>query len=244
MTPKLLSAVGLAAIMATGAVAPAAAQVTYYDSYSSYYDPDYARSVEDYNARRDAYAAQRDVYENNVNDYAANRAAYERARAEYDALYGYGAYERLYGPYVVGRSYYAAPMRYAGDCARYRTNRSAGGALLGAVIGGALGNAVAGHGARAEGTVLGAVVGGGIGLAAGRSSVRCDDSGYYYSYNDTYPYREGAYYSGRPSGRYYYSYYRNQRCRLAAAPVDVGYGLEYRYVRVCPDRFGRYRITP
>ncbi len=29
---------------------------------------------------------------------------------------------------------------------------------------------------------------------------------------------------------------------LAAQPVD-SYGQDYRYVRVCPDREGRYRIT-
>jgi hypothetical protein len=38
------------------------------------------------------------------------------------------------------------------------------------------------------------------------------------------------------------SYYARQRCRLAPAPIDAD-GRDYRYVRVCPDDLGRYRIT-
>src|SRR5678816_1551361 len=88
---------------------------------------------------------------------------------------------------------------------------------------------------------LGAVVGGGVGAAVGHANdkYRCDSYGPYYSYNDTIPYREARTYR---SGRYDYAYYNRQRCRLAAAPIDQ-YGEDYRYVRVCPDRQGRYRIT-
>ena len=31
--------------------------------------------------------------------------------------------------------------------------------------------------------------------------------------------------------------------RLAVAPTEYGGRTDYRYVRVCPDRRGRYRIT-
>lgn len=53
------------------------------------------------------------------------------------------------------------------------------------------------------------------------------------------PYREGR---QRFSSAYDSSYYSRQRCRLAAAPVDA-YGRDYRYVRVCPDEDGSYRVT-
>ena len=44
------------------------------------------------------------------------------------------------------------------------------------------------------------------------------------------------------SGRYDDGYYTRMRCRLAPAAVDA-YGNDVRYVRVCPDADGRYRIT-
>ena len=53
------------------------------------------------------------------------------------------------------------------------------------------------------------------------------------------PYRESR---NRYASSYDYGYYTRQRCRLAAAPVDA-YGRDIRYVRVCPDQDGRYRIT-
>ena len=88
--------------------------------------------------------------------------------------------------------------------------------------------------------MLGALVGGGIGLGVGRASAKCDERGYYYSYDQTIPYRESDYDRARRSGRYDYAYYDPAGCRLATAPVN---GSDYRYVRVCPDGTGRYRIT-
>ena len=69
---------------------------------------------------------------------------------------------------------------------------------------------------------------------------KCDEHGYYYSYNQTVPYQESDYDRARRSGQYDYAYYEDQRCRLAPAPTS---GDQYRYVRVCPDSQGRYRIT-
>ena len=43
--------------------------------------------------------------------------------------------------------------------------------------------------------------------------------------------------------RRYGSSYRDRRCRLAVAPAYVNGDTDYRYVRVCPDSRGRYRIT-
>ncbi len=156
---------------------------------------------------------------------------------------------RIYGPEPIwddgrwtapaaGRdaAYTAAPGCYSNN------NSSAVTAgIIGALAGAALGSNVAANGRGTEGAVLGAVVGGGIGAAVGHANdkYRCDTNGPYYSYNETVPYREARNYR---SGRYDRNYYTRQRCRLASAPID-GYGRDYRYVRVCPDASGRYRIT-
>lgn len=179
-------------------------------------------------------------FDRRVNDY-------DRARRDYDRRYGSGAYERAYGPPPVwsGNSAtdYGRDVAYTNvdpSCrGRSSTNTVAGG-VIGALIGGALGSNAAARNARTEGTVLGAVVGGALGAGVGKASAKCDDAGYYYSYDQTQPYRESSYDRARRSGQYDYSYYNRQRCRLAPAPVS---GDEYRYVRVCPDGEGRYRVT-
>ena len=114
------------------------------------------------------------------------------------------------------------------------------GGVIGALAGAALGSNVAANGRGTEGAVLGAVVGGVIGANVGKAAAkaRCDQAGYYYNYADTVPYRESRY---ARSGEYDYRYYSRQRCRLAPAPVDQS--GDVRYVRVCPDGQGRYRIT-
>ena len=197
----------------------------------------YRQDLRQYDRERADYDAAR-------RDYEARRADWERQRGTYDRRWGSGAYERRYGPppawsagdYGRDTSYFSSDP----SCRNRRDTNSVAGGLIGALIGGALGSNIAARNARTEDAVLGALVGGGIGVGVGRSSARCDDRGYYYSYDQTIPYREGAYDRARRSGRYDYSYYSNQRCRLAPAPVS---GDEYRYVRVCPDRDGRYRIT-
>jgi uncharacterized protein YcfJ len=252
----------MAAVLAAGAVAtPAAAQ---------YVDPqaqrEYEQRVDEYNSAQDDYARQQSDYDQRRMDYADNRADYERqksdyerARADYDRRYGYGAYERRYGVFVYKDTYadnsYSNRRDYRGydrdyyrsyrnsPCERSRDSRTAGGALIGAIAGGALGSNLDDDGNRAEGTVLGAIVGGLVGANIGRSTAHCDATGYYYSYDQTYPYREASYYRGGRSGRYDYGWYSNRRCRLAVAPAYYRGSTDYRYVRVCPDRRGRYRIT-
>jgi hypothetical protein len=130
---------------------------------------------------------------------------------------------------------------YYDQCRRDSNNRGIVGALLGAGIGATVGSQLAARGHRTDGSVLGGIVGAGVGASVGNSNdrYRCDNRGPYYSYSDTIAYREDR---GYRSGRYDYAYYNRMRCRLVAAPVD-SYGQDYRYVRVCPDRDGRYRIT-
>jgi hypothetical protein len=206
------------------------------------------------------YSQERGDYDRQMRDYEANRARYERDRADYDRRYGAGSFERYYGVFRDER-----PIDRYGDSrysdrydpyARYldspceRRSRSGdrtGGTVIGALIGGALGAAAAGDSSETEGAVLGAIVGGALGNnIAGNSSshdryvAKCDSRGYYFTYDQTIPYRERNW--GR-SGRYDTHYYSRQRCRLAPAPADLYGRVEYRYVRVCPDRNNRYRIT-
>lgn len=176
-------------------------------------------------------------------DYERRLDQYERDRASYDRRNGYGAYARRYGPPPSwDANSYGVNTSYTDPCRGRTTTNTVAGGLIGALAGAALGSNVAARNARPEGAVLGAVVGGAIGAGIGKSTAKCDDTGYYYSYDQTIPYRESAYDRSRSSGRYDYSYYERQRCRLAPAPVDDR-GEDYRYVRVCPDSSGRYRIT-
>jgi hypothetical protein len=251
--------IGLASALALATAAPVAAQQ---------YRPteEYQRQQREYDAQRDQYERQRGQYEDTREnyrearrDYRAARRDYElrlaewnRARAIYDRRYGYGSYARMYPRPVWDQSYWTRyePPPYAGyygrpasatiPCSRDNSSTVAGG-LIGALAGAVLGSQVAGRGDRTEGAVLGGVAGAVVGGAVGNANDRykCDARGPYFSYDETVPYREGR---RRYSSAYDYGYYERQRCRLAAAPVDA-YGRDVRYVRVCPDSEGRYRIT-
>jgi hypothetical protein len=234
---------------------------------------DYQYQRDQYDAQRDAYYRSRADYRAARADYDRRRADWEARRADYDARYGYGAYVRVYGPapvwdesrwaYVAPSSgyyapapatgyygagapsagYYGAQTAYTGGYAAPATpcnnNAAVTAGLIGAIAGGVLGNAVTHGGGRTGGTVLGALVGGGIGASVGHASdvQKCDSRGLYYSYNDTQPYQvsNDVYRDER------YDYWRGRGCRLA--PAAVGDSDEYRYVRVCPDADGRYRVT-
>jgi hypothetical protein len=237
--------IGLAAALALASVSPAALAQTYQPTEQ------YRRDLNQYQADRAAYDVRSDDYRAARAQYDRRRADWERARADYDARYGYGAYLRAYGPAPAWDDAYWAPYApsansYGRNSAytapapvRCNNNSTVAGGIIGALAGAALGSNVAARNARTEGAVLGAVVGGGLGAAVGNANdkYKCDNRGPYFSYNDTIPYRESSSYR-TPR----YSYYTRQRCRLAPAPVD-SYGQDYRYVRVCPDNEGRYRIT-
>jgi hypothetical protein len=222
---------------------------------------DYEARKDAYEARKDAYDARRDNYEVSRGDYQAardeyerRRADWERARADYERRHGYGSYVRAYGPAPIwdtarygpydapAASYYGRPTAYTDNSGCRRDNSSAvGGGIIGALAGAALGSNIAARGHRGDGAVLGGVVGAFTGAAVGNAHAKylCDQRGPYYSYNDTIAYREDG---GYRSGRYDYGYYQRMRCRLAVAPIDRD-ERDYRYVRVCPDGDGRYRIT-
>jgi len=225
-----------------------------YGSYTRVYGPEPAWDEARWNS------APNPVANDTRANYRAARAAYDRrradwdaARADYDARYGYGAYVRAYGaaPVWDEATWRNPPPAaiYQGRDTAYTTtvtcksnnNATVTAGIIGALAGAALGSNVAAGGVRTEGAVLGAIVGGGIGAAVGNANDRykCDTKGPYYSYNETIPYREARDFR---SGRYTQNRYSQMRCRLAAAPIDT-YGQDVRYVRVCPDTRGRYRIT-
>jgi uncharacterized protein YcfJ len=66
----------------------------------------------------------------------------------------------------------ASAAQARSGCEEYAHNRRVTGTALGAVGGGLLGGAVAGHGSKTEGAVLGAVAGGVVGNQLSRTS--CD----------------------------------------------------------------------
>jgi hypothetical protein len=244
--------IGMASTLALASAAPAIAQQ---------YQPtdEYRQQQRDYQLQRDQYEASRDDYRESRRDYREARRDYDRrlnewqrARSIYDARYGRGAYARLYPQPTWDRTYwssYESPP-YAGYYGRPATSRSTykcentstvTGGLIGALAGAVLGSNVAARNARTEGAVLGGLVGAGVGAAVGNANdrYRCDDRGPYFTQSDTIPYREGRY---RYSSTYDRTEYDRMGCRLAPAPVDA-YGRDIRYVRVCPDSTGRYRIT-
>ena len=235
--------IALAATAALSVAAPAFAQYQQTEQYQRQYD--------NYRADQAQYQDQQQDYARARSDYEARRDRYERDRARYDARYGYGAYSRVYGPaptwdpryYDNSAGAYGRDASYIDPCRSSKSNGKVAGGLIGALAGAALGSNVAANGRGTEGAVLGAVVGGAVGASIGNAAAkaRCDEAGYYYNYADTIPYRESRRDRYARSGEYDYRYYSRQRCRLAPAPVDR-YG-DVRYVRVCPDGEGRYRIT-
>ena len=238
---KTVLKIAMASALALATAMPALAQ-----PYQA--NAQYQRDLDKYQSDRAAYDANRSDYQAARRDYERRRADWERARTDYDARYGYGSYLRVYGSEPTwDDGQWTAPANgrntaYTSSPGCYSNNNSAVAAgIIGALAGAALGSNVAANGRGTEGAVLGAVVGGGLGAAVGHANDRakCDTNGPYYSYNDTMPYREARDYR---SGRYNRNYYAQQRCRLVTAPIDND-GRDYRYVRVCPDRSGRYRIT-
>ncbi|WP_430424332.1 glycine zipper 2TM domain-containing protein [Phenylobacterium sp.] len=256
--------IGMASALALATAAPMAVAQQYRPT------DEYQRQQQEYNRERERYEDQRAQYEGTRENYrearrdyrAARRdydrrlAEWNRARTIYDQRYGYGAYARMYPRPVWDQSYWTRnePPPYAGYYGRpasatsipcssgSRSNSSTvAGGVIGALAGAVLGSQIAGRGDRTEGAVLGGVAGAVVGGAVGNANdkYKCDSRGPYFSYDDTVEYREG---SRRYASAYDRDYYTRQRCRLAAAPVDA-YGRDVRYVRVCPDSDGRYRIT-
>ncbi|NEX93936.1 hypothetical protein G3573_14250, partial [Caulobacter sp. 17J65-9] len=123
--------------------------------------------------------------------------------------------------------------------------------------------------AKTEGGALGAAVGAMVGAKAGQRSAACGTAGQGYGSNGyanngfygndsyggrDYGYREPAYDPYAHRDRDYDDYRRPvsdvpppppvDGCRLAESPIYLPDGrTEMRYVRVCPDQNGRYRVV-
>jgi hypothetical protein len=257
--------IGMVSVLALATAAPVYAQQYRETPDSAAARQDYERQRSEYEGQRGTYEAQQQQYqedsrryEGQRRDYRAARrdydrrlAEWERARGIYDARYGRGSYARMYSRPVWDQTYWTSnsPPPYAGNYGRNSTNgvtcdtnnSTVAGGLIGALAGAVLGSQVAGRGDRTEGSVVGGVLGAAVGAGVGNANAkyRCDNRGPYFAYDDTVEYREGR---NRYASSYDYGYYTRQKCRLAPAPIDA-YGRDYRYVRVCPDQDGRYRIT-
>jgi hypothetical protein len=258
--------IGMVSVLALATAAPAYAQQYRETPDSVAARQDYERQRSEYEGQRGAYEAQKEQYREDSSRYQGQRrnyrearrdyerrlAEWERARRIYDTRYGSGSYARMYSRPVWDQTYWSSynPPPYAGYYGRNASttgvncstnNSTAAGGLIGALAGAVLGSQIAGRGDRTEGAVLGGVAGAAIGAGVGNANAkyRCDNRGPYFAYDDTVAYREGR---RRYASSYDSGYYTRQKCRLAPAPVDA-YGRDYRYVRVCPDQDGRYRIT-
>lgn len=151
------------------------------------------------------------------------------------------------------RAYHDAHVANQQQCQASRNNRTAGGAVIGGLIGAVLGREVADRGVRGEGALLGAVVGATAGGAIGRNTAQCGrvpqgsyDPYYgqsYQNYPPQEPYRDDSGLYGGPyqeSGYYGDDY--NRDCRMGQVITRDPYGREYREnVMMCRGADGVWR---
>jgi len=175
--------------------------------------------------------------------------------------YGYG-YSQNYGTGAYSRPYdYSSSRPNYEYCDSERRGRTGAGALIGGGAGAVVGSQLAARGRRTEGSILGGVVGALVGSQVGRSSSDACESyhptgygqpGYGY-YDDRYTGDQGYdYYRDYPRDDYGYDdrsrpappYQNSDGCRLAESDIRLPDGRrETRYVRTCPDQYGRYRVV-
>ena len=121
----------------------------------------------------------------------------------------------------------ASAAQARSGCEAYAHDRRVTGTALGALGGGLLGGAVAGHGSKTEGALLGAVAGGVVGNQLSRTS--CDETvrrRHYSSRSRTAPAPAAAadsHYAAGPAGacRYENRPYYDQTGRMIYAPTQV-----------------------
>jgi hypothetical protein len=180
--------------------------------------------------------------------------------------YGQPAYSQGYGQPAYGQSY-GQSQPYYDECVRDQRQRQVTGGLLGAAIGAGVGRGVASRNARTGGGLIGAALGAMAGANVGRATAACESQAYgqpsaagygydnsQYGYDNRYPandYGQGhgygyddRYGSGYGQPVQDTRYQNTDGCRLSESRVQLPDGREdVRYVRVCPDQNGRYRIV-
>ncbi len=147
------------------------------------------------------------------------------------------------------KSYDLQDDRFYQEC---RNKPDPAGALVGALAGGLLGNAVAGRGSKTEGAIVGVIAGGAIGMAL-TSKVECEDRSYMYkTYSDGFN-------AGRPGAKYnwenprtrnrgemevidYYEDEDNFRCAVYSNNVIINGRREEARGRACQQPDGSWAI--
>ncbi|WP_299171513.1 glycine zipper 2TM domain-containing protein [uncultured Brevundimonas sp.] len=177
------------------------------------------------------------------------------------------------GSYAPGYDYNRGYQQPYDPCARERQGRTGAGAVIGGGAGAVIGSQLAARGRRTEGSILGGVLGAVVGSQVGRSSsdacrsyqAQYSQNGYYdqgYSqpsygyYDDRYTGDQAYRYDDRrddyAQDRGYYDersrpvapYQNSDGCRLAESQIRLPDGrTDTRYVRTCPDQYGRYRVV-
>lgn len=160
MTLKTLGAALGIGLMTLGGLTAAPAAARDHDGYGRGWDGGYDRGGYDRGGYGGGYEHGYDRgYDRGYRGY--------RGPAAYPGPVVYG------GPAYYRPGYYRDAPRYRGNAYRCRDN-GVGGALIGAVAGGLLGNSVAERGDRTTGAVLGAAIGAVAGHAIDRNSgYRC-----------------------------------------------------------------------
>ena len=110
----------------------------------------------------------------------------------------------------------------AGYCYQRQSSARATGTIVGAVLGGMVGNGLSNRWNRGGNTIGGALVGGMLGNAVGSDSVQCYQNAYY-AYDD-------GYYAPPPPPRGYVTVF------FSSSP---GYGYGYHHYRGRPYGYGR-----
>jgi len=226
MKSKPVALAAVLAVMAGAVAAPALAQ-PYDDGYDGPVAESYDEGYDD-----GAYADDRGYDDDRAYD---ERRGYDDR--SYDDRYDRGGYERYdrYDDYRTRRWSRYDGRGYHPSCRQQRRDRAGAGAVIGGIAGAVIGSNMADRNVRGEGAAIGAVAGALVGSQVGRATADCDAYGYYYSYEQTRPYRI----SSRWRGDRRYADYGRRGCRLAL--VERYHGRA-EYVPVCPDRYGRYRI--
>jgi surface antigen len=166
--------------MAGSAVQPVLAQGNDRGYDNGYNNNGYNNNYND-SRGNDQYNSQYDNSQNDRDRYEQDRDRYDRDRRNYDA-------DRRAAARWDRDAYYR-------NCEQQRGGNTAGGAIIGALAGGLLGNSVSRGPQRGAGTAVGAILGGVVGASIG-NSLNCEDR----SYAVDAEYR--GFEAGRPHQRY------------------------------------------